>query len=80
MKLVTGTRNAVLCALAFTLTPAAAMAATTANVDTTYESRDDDDDFDWGLLGLLGLAGLLGLKKKDDDIHVDARRNTTDKR
>ena len=77
MKLGTATRNAVLCALAFTLTPSAAMAATTANIDTTYESRDDDDDFDWGLLGLLGLAGLLGIIKKDDDIRVDARRNTT---
>lgn len=76
MKLVSGTRNAVLFALAVTLTPAAAMAATTANIDTTYESRDDDDGFDWGLLGLIGLAGLLGLKKKDDDVHVDARRNT----
>lgn len=26
-----------------------------------------------GLLGLLGLAGLLGLKRKEPDIHVDAR-------
>ncbi len=77
MKLGIETRNAVLCALAFTLTPAAAMAATTANADTTYDSRDDDDGFDWGLLGLLGLAGLLGMKKKDDDVHVDARRNTS---
>lgn len=76
MKLVNGTRNALLCALAFTLTPAAAMAATTANVDTPYETRDDDDGLDLGLLGLLGLAGLLGLKKKDNDVHVDARRNT----
>ncbi|HUQ72507.1 MAG TPA: WGxxGxxG family protein [Planctomycetaceae bacterium] len=74
MRLPTSTRNASLCVLALTLSPAAAMAATAATVDTTYESRDDDG-FDWGLLGLLGLAGLLGLKKKDDDIHVDARRN-----
>ncbi|HXG99322.1 MAG TPA: WGxxGxxG family protein [Sphingomicrobium sp.] len=73
MKLSTGTRNALLGALAFTFAPTAVMAATTANVDTTYESRDDDDGFDMGLLGLLGLAGLLGLKKKD--VHVDDRGN-----
>ena len=73
MKMTPTIRNAVLGALAFTLAPTAAFAATTT-VDTT-ESRDDDD-FDWGLLGLLGLAGLLGLKRKDDDVHVDTRRNT----
>ncbi len=74
MKLATTTRNAVLGAIALTLTPAAAIAA--ANVDTTYETRDHDDDFDFGWLGLLGLAGLLGLKKKDRDVHVDARNTT----
>lgn len=74
MKLVTGTRHAWLCALAFTLAPTAALATTAA--DTTYEARDDDDGFDLGLLGLLGLAGLLGLKRKDDD-RVDTRRDTT---
>jgi hypothetical protein len=76
MKLSNSTRNAVLGALAFTLTPTAAMATTAGDVDTMQETRDDDDGFDWGLLGLLGLAGLLGLKKKDNDVHVDARRNT----
>ena len=60
MKLRTSTRNALICALALTLTPAAAMAATTAGGDTAYQSQNEDDDFDWGLLGLLGLAGLLG--------------------
>ena len=34
--------------------------------------EEEDNDFPWGLLGLLGLAGLLG-RKKNDDIHVDAR-------
>jgi hypothetical protein len=44
--------------------------------DATTE-REDDNDFPWGLLGLLGLAGLLGRKKRDDnDIRVDARRDT----
>jgi MYXO-CTERM domain-containing protein len=48
-------------------------------INTQYSApavEDDDDDFPWGLLGLLGLAGLLGLKRKDNDIHVDARRDT----
>jgi hypothetical protein len=76
MKLTISTRNAVLGALAFTLTPAAAMAATAGDTGITQESGDDDG-FDIGLLGLLGLAGLLGLKKKDHDVHVDNRRNTT---
>ncbi|MDQ3079039.1 MAG: hypothetical protein M3R03_03470 [Pseudomonadota bacterium] len=74
MKLAISTRNAVLGALAFTLTPAAAMATTAGDVGTTQETRDDDDGFD---IGSLGLAGLLGLKKKDYDVHVDSRRNPT---
>jgi hypothetical protein len=36
--------------------------------------EERDRDFPWGLLGLLGLAGLLG-RKKQDDIHVDARHD-----
>ena len=71
-------KNAALAA-ALALSPAAALAqndATAGTADTTYAApvQDDDDDFPWGLLGLLGLAGLLGLKKKERDIHVDARR------
>jgi MYXO-CTERM domain-containing protein len=70
-------------AAALMLSPAAALAqndataGTTGTTDTTYAApvQDDDDDFPWGLLGLLGLAGLLGLKKRERDIHVDARRN-----
>lgn len=78
-------RNSVLkqaaIAAALTLTPAAALAQNDAAVgttDTTYAQpvqQEEDDDFPWGLLGLLGLAGLLGLKKRERDIHVDARRN-----
>lgn len=73
-------KNAALAA-ALALSPAAALAQTNDTVgttDTTYAQpveREDDDDFPWGLLGLLGLAGLLGLKKRERDIHVDARRN-----
>ena len=73
MKIRTSTRNAWICALALTLTPAAAMSATTSGGETTQSQNDDD--FDWGLLGLLGLAGLLGLKKKDDH-RGDGRGNT----
>jgi hypothetical protein len=36
--------------------------------------EERDRDFPWGLLGLLGLAGLLG-RKKQNDIHVDARHD-----
>lgn len=78
-------RNTVLkhaaLAAALALSPAAALAQTNdtsvGTTDTTYAQpvQEDDDDFPWGLLGLLGLAGLLGLKKRERDIHVDARRN-----
>jgi hypothetical protein len=78
-------RNSVLkhaaVAAALALSPAAALAQndTTAGTtaDTAYAApvQEEDDDFPWGLLGLLGLAGLLGLKKRERDIHVDARRN-----
>ena len=72
--------HAVLAAAALALlSPAAAFAQDNVGdtTDTTYAApaREDDDDFPWGLLGLLGLAGLLGLKKRERDIHVDARRN-----
>ncbi|HEX8308438.1 MAG TPA: WGxxGxxG family protein [Allosphingosinicella sp.] len=78
-------RNSVLkhaaLAAALALSPAAALAQTNdtgvGTADTTYAApvQEEEDDFPWGLLGLLGLAGLLGLKKKERDIHVDARRN-----
>jgi LPXTG-motif cell wall-anchored protein len=60
------------------ISPAAALAQDDPNntgerqVTTTVE-REDDNDFPWGVLGLLGLAGLLGRKRKEADIHVDAR-------
>lgn len=71
-------KAAVFAAL-LTLAPAAALAQDEANnmaADTQYvATEEEDDDFPWGLLGLLGLAGLAGLKKRESDIHVDARRN-----
>ncbi len=78
-------RNSVLkhaaLAAALALSPAAALAQNdtgTTTADAPYAApvqEEEDDDFPWGLLGLLGLAGLLGLKKRERDIHVDARRN-----
>jgi len=82
----------ILAAAAFVaLTPAAGFAQNASDDETTvtntYDAdtdtrrttvtrEDDDSDFPWGLLGLLGLAGLLGHKRRDADIHVDARKNT----
>ncbi len=39
------------------------------------DGQRDDGSSKLGLLGLLGLAGLLGLKRREPDIHVDARRD-----
>jgi hypothetical protein len=79
MKTTNSARGAILAAALTVMAPAAAIAQDNASgtTDTTYTTRDreEDNDFPWGLLGLLGLAGLLGLKKKERDIHVDARRN-----
>ena len=50
------------------------------NTNSAYTVEKDDDDFPWGLLGLAGLAGLLGLKRREPDIHVDARRDTNNPR
>jgi MYXO-CTERM domain-containing protein len=73
------TRTAILAAAALaTVSPSIAFAQDNAreDADVGYTTRaEDDNDFPWGLLGLLGLAGLLGLKRRDKDIHVDARRN-----
>ena len=83
------TRTAIAAAILM-LSPAAAIAQNDIGVDNnvaqndvgfdnttevTTVQREEDNDFPWGLLGLLGLAGLLGRKKRDADIHVDARHN-----
>jgi len=85
MKIQTG---AILAAtLLATLAPSSALAQDTLDatepvmVDTDT-TRDDGDDFPWGLLGLLGLAGLLG-RKRDHDVHVnrtDTNRTDTTNR
>jgi MYXO-CTERM domain-containing protein len=76
MKL-TSLKCAVLVAAAFAAaSPAAASMRGNDTQDSGYDTRaQDDDDFPWGLLGLLGLAGLAGLKRRERDIHVDARRD-----
>lgn len=38
------------------------------------EDEGAEDSSRLELLGLLGLAGLLGLRRREPDIHVDARR------
>ena len=68
----------LLLAAALTAAPIQAMAQVNdADEIEIDESRDDDESNSrLGLLGLLGLAGLLGLKRREPDIHVDARRDT----
>jgi MYXO-CTERM domain-containing protein len=77
--------SALIAAAALALSPGAGFAqnavdpaynTTTTETQYTTVEREDDRDFPWGLLGLLGLAGLLGRKRKEADIHVDARRDT----
>jgi hypothetical protein len=60
------------------LSPVAAVAAeveTTRTTTTQQNQGRQDNDIPWGLAGLAGLLGLLGLRKKERDIHVDARRH-----
>jgi MYXO-CTERM domain-containing protein len=79
VQFISSTKIAIAAASLAALTPAAALAQDEANNtgETQYAApeREDDDEFPWGLLGLLGLAGLAGLKRKERDIHVDARNN-----
>jgi MYXO-CTERM domain-containing protein len=52
-----------------------AMAQTNSADEIDVGDTRGDDNSKLGLLGLLGLAGLLGLKRREPDIHVDARRD-----
>ena len=56
--------------------------ATEAVAQSNYADEVDvrdapqgNDNSKLGLLGLLGLAGLLGLRRREPDIHVNARRD-----
>ena len=70
-------RVAMLFLAAAALTPAAqAIAQSNDNGEVDVgNGRHDDGNSKLGLLGLLGLAGLFGLKRREPDIHVDARRD-----
>lgn len=67
-------------ALALLAPPAQATAQSnsTSDVDIGASRENDQGNSKLGLLGLLGLAGLLGLKRREPDIHVDARQNKRD--
>ena len=79
MQFKSSTKVALAAAALMAVSPAVALAQDEVNNsgETQYAApqQDDDDEFPLGLLGLLGLAGLLGLKKRERDIHVDARHN-----
>jgi MYXO-CTERM domain-containing protein len=47
-------------------------------VDVGNARQKGNDNSKLGLLGLLGLAGLFGLRRREPDIHVDARREKVD--
>jgi MYXO-CTERM domain-containing protein len=71
-------RVAMLFLAAAVLTPATqaiAQSNDTGEVDVGNEQHNDDGNSKLGLLGLLGLAGLFGLRRREPDIHVDARRD-----
>jgi MYXO-CTERM domain-containing protein len=62
-------------ALAALTPPAQALAqSNSADEVDVGNARNHDGNSKLGLLGLLGLAGLFGLKRREPDIHVDARR------
>jgi MYXO-CTERM domain-containing protein len=61
-------------AAALAAAPVSAAAQVDGEVDIG-ETEQDDGSSRLGLLGLLGLAGLLGLRRREPDIHVDARRD-----
>jgi hypothetical protein len=63
-----------LAAILFTA-PAHAIAQSNAAGEVDVGDRDNGVNSKLGLVGLLGLAGLLGLKRREPDIHVDARRD-----
>jgi MYXO-CTERM domain-containing protein len=70
--------STLILAAALVTAPVQAMAQAndTGEVDVGDTHHNDDGNSRLGLLGLLGLAGLLGLRRREPDIHVDARRDT----
>ncbi len=86
MQFTRSGKAALIAAALVALSPASALAAQSGGETRTTTTRststvEDEREFPWGLLGLLGLLGLAGLRKRERDIHVDARRHTeTDRR
>ena len=72
-------RTLIILAAALLSPPAQAVAQSnySGEVDVA-DNRHDGDTSKLGLLGLLGLVGLLGLRRREPDIHVDARREKRD--
>ena len=65
-------------AAAFLTPPAQAIAQSSYSGEVDVGDGQQDDSSQLGLLGLLGLVGLLGLRRREPDIHVDARREKRD--
>ena len=61
--------------LAAASAPATPQLNDAGEVEIDETPNDDGGNSRLGLLGLLGLAGLLGLRRREPDIHVDARRD-----
>jgi MYXO-CTERM domain-containing protein len=71
-------RAIILFVAAASLAPAAqaiAQSNSADEVDVGNTQQKGKDNSKLGLLGLLGLAGLFGLRRREPDIHVDARRD-----
>ncbi|MGE5563098.1 MAG: hypothetical protein ACM3ZV_07280 [Bacillota bacterium] len=68
-------RVAMLFLAAAVLVPASQAVAQSNDTGEVDVGQHNDGNSRLGLLGLLGLAGLLGLKRREPDIHVDARRD-----
>lgn len=68
-------RTILFLAAVLLIPPAQALAQSNDADQVDVGNGQHDSNSKFGLLGLLGLAGLLGLKRREPDIHVDARRD-----
>lgn len=60
------------------LTPTAQAIAQSNDTGEVDVGQQNNGNSKLGLLGLLGLAGLFGLRRREPDIHVDARQQKRD--
>ena len=58
---------ALLIAVAFAMTPAAAQVTTDVPPESVTRTGSDDIDFWYNLIGLVGLLGLRGLWRESDN-------------